>query len=131
MSKMATSIDDFCADGFLLVRGAFAPEIVRACVDVIDTELRRRAVDPRDPHDLDGAGGTLHLPRGPRVRSRGRLASALGDVRRAARSQPLGEARRGRRNPFRSASPACAIPATRAGTSTAATTWMERGGSMC
>jgi|SRR2546422_3221150 len=65
MSKMATSIDDFCADGFLLVRGAFAPEIVRACVDVIDTELRRRAVDPRDPTTWTEPVVRFTCPEGP------------------------------------------------------------------
>ena len=46
---MAPTVGDFSADGFLVVRGAVAPDIVRACVDVIETELRGRGVDPRDP----------------------------------------------------------------------------------
>jgi len=46
---MTASIDEFCADGFLVVRGAVAPDTVRACVDVIENELRARVVDPRDP----------------------------------------------------------------------------------
>ena len=32
-------IDDFCADGFLVVRGAVASNVVLACVDVIVTDL--------------------------------------------------------------------------------------------
>ena len=32
---MTAAIDEFCADGFLVVRGAVAPDIVSACVDVI------------------------------------------------------------------------------------------------
>ena len=43
------SIDDFCADGFLAVRGAFSPDVARACVDVLENELRARGVEPRDP----------------------------------------------------------------------------------
>src|SRR5438445_11372142 len=46
---MTATIDDFCAEGFLVVRGAVAPDTVRACVDVIEHELRARAVDHRDP----------------------------------------------------------------------------------
>ena len=49
MSEMSTLIDDFCTDGFLVVRGAVAPDVVRECHDVIDNELRARSVDPHDP----------------------------------------------------------------------------------
>ncbi len=49
VSEMAAVIDDFCADGFLVVRGAVAPDVVRACVNVIENELRARSVDPHDP----------------------------------------------------------------------------------
>lgn len=45
---MAASTDDVCADGGLVVRGAVAPDVVRACVGVIENELRARAIDPRD-----------------------------------------------------------------------------------
>jgi hypothetical protein len=40
---------DFSTDGFLVVRNAVAPDMVRACVAGIEAELRARAVDPRDP----------------------------------------------------------------------------------
>ena len=73
VSEMTASIDDFCADGFLVLRGAVAPDTVRACVDVIENALRARAVDPRDP-----------------FRSSGHVASALGSVRRAPRTRLLG-----------------------------------------
>lgn len=46
---MAASTSGFTTDGFLVVRNAVAPDIVRACVDVIEDELRARGVDPRDP----------------------------------------------------------------------------------
>ena len=49
MRAMATSIDEFCVDGFIVVRGAVAPDTVSACVEVIDNELRARGVEPRDP----------------------------------------------------------------------------------
>ncbi|MGH2357499.1 MAG: phytanoyl-CoA dioxygenase family protein [Candidatus Limnocylindria bacterium] len=48
-SELTKIIDDFCADGFLVVRGAVPPDVVRSCVEVVEAELRRRAVDPRDP----------------------------------------------------------------------------------
>lgn len=65
MSKMATSIDDFCDDGFLLVRGAVSPDVVRACVDVIETELCTRAVDPRDPTTWTEPVIRFACPEGP------------------------------------------------------------------
>ena len=46
---MPTFIDDFCADGFLLVRGAVAPDVVRACANAIEDELRAQSVDLHDP----------------------------------------------------------------------------------
>ncbi len=45
---MAASIDDFYATGFVVVRGAVAPDVVRGCVDVVEGALRTRGVDPRD-----------------------------------------------------------------------------------
>ena len=42
---MAVSISDFSADGFLVVRHAGAPDIVCACVKVIEEELHTRGVD--------------------------------------------------------------------------------------
>jgi hypothetical protein len=46
---MSTLIDDFCEEGFLVVRGAVAPDIVRACRNVIEAELRALSVDAHDP----------------------------------------------------------------------------------
>jgi hypothetical protein len=62
---MTVSIDDFCADGFLMVRGAVAPDIVRACVDVIENELRARAVNPRDPATWTEPVVRFPCPEGP------------------------------------------------------------------
>jgi hypothetical protein len=44
-----TFIDDFCANGFLVVRGAVAPDVVRACRNEIENELRALSVDTHDP----------------------------------------------------------------------------------
>jgi hypothetical protein len=43
------SIDEFCDNGFLVVRGAVALDVVRDCVGVLESELRARGVEPRDP----------------------------------------------------------------------------------
>lgn len=46
---MGLLIDELCANGFSVLRGAVAPEVVRACVHAIEGELRARNVEPRDP----------------------------------------------------------------------------------
>jgi hypothetical protein len=43
-----TSADKFVEDGFLVIRGAIAPDTVRACVEIIENELRARGVDCAD-----------------------------------------------------------------------------------
>lgn len=58
-------IDDFCADGFLVVRGAVEPDIVRACRNVIEDELRARSVDPHDPATWTEPVVRLPCPDGP------------------------------------------------------------------
>jgi hypothetical protein len=62
---MTTLIDDFCADGFLVVRGAAPPDVVRSCAEVIEAELRRRAVDPRDPTTWTEPVVRIACPEGP------------------------------------------------------------------
>jgi hypothetical protein len=62
---MSATIDDFCADGFLVVRGAVAPDTVRACVDVIENELGAQGVDPRDPRTWTQPVVRLPCPEGP------------------------------------------------------------------
>ena len=42
-------VDRFVDDGFVIVREAIAPSVVRACVDAIEGELRGRGIDPEDP----------------------------------------------------------------------------------
>lgn len=55
----------FCADGYLVVRGAVARDVVRRCVDVIEAQLRSRAVDPRDPATWTAPVVRLPCPDGP------------------------------------------------------------------
>lgn len=62
---MTAFIDDFCADGFLVVRGAVAPDIVRACVDIIENALRARAVDPHDSATWTEPVVRFPCPEGP------------------------------------------------------------------
>lgn len=45
---MSGMIEEFCTNGFVTVRGAVAPDIVRECFARIEDELRARGVDPAD-----------------------------------------------------------------------------------
>jgi phytanoyl-CoA dioxygenase PhyH len=76
---MAASINDFREDGFLVVRDAVAPDIVRACVDAIETELRARAVDPRDPATWTLPVIRFNCPEGPAFAAAG-MSAALREV---------------------------------------------------
>lgn len=58
-------IDRFINDGFVAVRGAVSPDVVRACVDVIEDELRARSVDPRDPATWTQPVVRINCPEGP------------------------------------------------------------------
>jgi hypothetical protein len=51
---MAASIEAFCESGFIAVRDAVRPEVVRACVGVIEDELRAHGIDSRDPTTWTG-----------------------------------------------------------------------------
>jgi len=46
---MAVSTTDFTPNGFVVIRNAVAPDIVRACIQAIEEQLHVRGVDPRDP----------------------------------------------------------------------------------
>ena len=61
------NIDRFCEDGFLVVRGAVAPDVVQDCVAVLHDELRLR---------------------GDRSCARGRSRSCGSIARRPQRLQP-------------------------------------------
>jgi hypothetical protein len=62
---MVVSTSDFSTDGFLVVRNAVAPDIVRACVEVIEEELRSRGVDPGDPATWIAPVVRFPCPEGP------------------------------------------------------------------
>ena len=65
MTEVAATIGDFCTDGYLVVRRAVAIDLVRSCVDVIEAELRTRAVDPRDPSTWREPVVRFACPEGP------------------------------------------------------------------
>jgi hypothetical protein len=69
-------IDDFCARGYLAVRGAVPDDVVRACVDVIEVELRARGVDPLDAATWTEPVVRFPCPEGPTFAAAG-TASAL------------------------------------------------------
>jgi len=57
--------DELCSNGFIVLREAVAPELVRACVQVIEQELRARDVDPRDPATWSEPVVRFVCPEGP------------------------------------------------------------------
>ncbi|HXD96434.1 MAG TPA: phytanoyl-CoA dioxygenase family protein [Candidatus Acidoferrum sp.] len=75
----AATIDAFGADGYLVVRRAVATDIVRHCVDVIEAELRTRAVDPRDPATWTEPVVRFACPEGPAFAAAG-TSPALRDT---------------------------------------------------
>jgi hypothetical protein len=62
---MAVSTSYFSTDGFLVVRNAVVFDIVRACVAVIEEELRARGVGPRDPRTWIAPVVRFPCPDGP------------------------------------------------------------------
>jgi hypothetical protein len=72
---MPASTDDFCKNGLVAVRGAVAPNVVRACVDAIEDELRARAVDPRDRSTWTTPVVRFPCPEGPAFAAAGMSAS--------------------------------------------------------
>jgi hypothetical protein len=69
--SMEGVIDDFCANGFLVLRGAVAPEVIRACVKVIEDELRAQSVDPQDPKTWTEPLVRFPCPEGPEFAAAG------------------------------------------------------------
>jgi hypothetical protein len=78
MSEPA-ALSDFSTDGFLVVRGAVAPDIVRQCVAVIEEELRGRGLDPCDPATWTEPVVRLPCPEGPAFAAAG-TSRALWDT---------------------------------------------------
>jgi Phytanoyl-CoA dioxygenase (PhyH) len=79
IGAMPVLADAFGTDGFVVVRGAVPPDDVRRCVDVIEDELRTRAIDPRDPTTWTEPVVRFACPEGPSFVSAG-TAPALCDA---------------------------------------------------
>jgi hypothetical protein len=74
---MADALDRFVAEGYLVVRRAVAADVVRRCVDAIETELRLRAVDPRDRATWTAPVVRLPCPEGPAFAAAGTSPALL------------------------------------------------------
>jgi hypothetical protein len=63
--EMADLVHHFVADGYVAVRGAVAPDVVRACVEEIGSEVRSRGVDLNDPATWTEPVVRINCPEGP------------------------------------------------------------------
>jgi hypothetical protein len=70
-------IDRFCQDGFVALRGAVAPNVVDACANAVDGELRRRGVDPRDRATWREPVVRFDCPSGPAFDAAGASAALI------------------------------------------------------
>jgi hypothetical protein len=70
---MAT-LDDFRTDGFVVLRGAVAPGVVQACLQVIESELRSRGVDLEDRNTWTEPVVRFVCPEGPAFAAAGTSA---------------------------------------------------------
>ena len=59
------STEGFLENGFLVVRGAVAPDVLRQCVDAIESELRKHDVEPQDPRTWTRPVVRFNCPEGP------------------------------------------------------------------
>ena len=59
------STSDFTPNGFVVIRNAVAPDIVRACIEAIEEQLHGRGVDPRDPSTWVAPVVRMPCPEGP------------------------------------------------------------------
>jgi len=73
------NIDRFCEDGFLVVRGAVAPDVVQDCVAVLRDELRLRGIDPANPRTWTKPVVRVNCPEAPAFAAAG-TSSALAAV---------------------------------------------------
>jgi hypothetical protein len=62
---METTVDQFCDQGFLVVRNALTPDVVRACVTEIEHRLFERGFDARDPSTWTEPVVRINTPEGP------------------------------------------------------------------
>jgi hypothetical protein len=123
----SVDVGAFFAEGYVVLREAVARDVVRRCVDVIEAELHSRAVDPHDSATWTRPVVRIPCPEGPVFATAG-TSPRLRDAYDALLGTGDWIEHEGVGEPFPSVSPASAIPATRAGTSTGATTWIARGG---
>jgi len=65
VSEMESFINHFVTDGFLVARGAVAPDVVRACRDAIENELRALSFDTHDPRTWTDPVVRIPCPDGP------------------------------------------------------------------
>ena len=86
MSPDTPDVEQFCADGFLIVRGAVARNVVRACVEAIAAELRGHGVDVDDPATWREPVVRIPCPEGPAFAAAG-TSSALWRAYDALRGQ--------------------------------------------
>lgn len=85
---MPARTDAFSSDGFVVVRDAIAPDVIRSCVEAIEDELRRHAVDPRDRTTWTDPVVRLACPEGPAF-----AAAGTSPALRAAYDELLGPGR--------------------------------------
>jgi aminoglycoside-2''-adenylyltransferase len=62
---MTTAIDNFLADGFVAVRRAVPPGVVRTCAALIEDELCARGIDPRNRVTWTKSVVRFPCPEGP------------------------------------------------------------------
>src|SRR2546426_10332823 len=92
----AAFINDFVANGFLVERGAVAPDLVRACRNAIENELRVLSVDTHDPATWTEPVVRIPCPDGPAFAAAGtspalwRMYDALLGPRRWVQRQGVG-----------------------------------------
>ena len=72
---VTTPTNSFSADGFVAIRGAVAPDVVRQCVVLIEDELRARGADPRDPATWTKPVVRFPCPEGPAFAAAGTSAA--------------------------------------------------------
>src|SRR5436309_14017295 len=55
----------FLENGFVVVRGALEKAVLLECVDAIDHELHKHALDPKDPNTWNKPVIRFYCPEGP------------------------------------------------------------------
>ncbi len=69
---MSVDLGEFATQGFVCIRSAVAPDVVRACVDVIEAEVRREGVDLRARDTWTRPVVRIACPEGPAFAAAGR-----------------------------------------------------------